>query len=185
MQLPHSSLPTPAVHASGSVYLISYHTISPTHLQLILADAIDRNQLGLENQHGIRRNGSSATTPVRPVRLDSKLALLAGAHVEQALVPALDDLAATDLEAQRRAAVVRGVELAAVRGERAAVVHVDLVAGNRLALAVDGRYDFGGEVLVVDDVGDGGRGQAENGGELHCEWWLCGFGLQLGNGEGQ
>jgi hypothetical protein len=24
---------------------------------------------------------------------------------------------------------------------------VDLVAGNRLALAVDGRYDFGGEVL--------------------------------------
>ena len=56
-------------------------------------------------------------------------------------------------------------------------MHVDLVAGDRLALAVDGRYDFGCEVLrgllvcggkgkegeegreacfVVDDVGDGG-----------------------------
>ena len=54
---------------------------------------------------------------------------------------------------------------------------MDLVAGDRLALAVDGRYDFGCEVLrgllvcggkgkegeegreacfVVDDVGDGG-----------------------------
>jgi hypothetical protein len=72
-------------------------------------------------------------------------------------------------------------------------VHVDLVAGDRLAAALDGRHDFGGEVLagvlaragpggwgdvclVVDDVGEGRGGEAEDRGELHggcVVWGLC------------
>lgn len=44
------------------------------------------------------------------------------------MVPALDDLTLADVEVERLAAVVGGVELAAVGGERAAVVDRDFVA---------------------------------------------------------
>lgn len=52
--------------------------------------------------------GDRASTPraIGPLRLDCELPLFAGAHVEQALVPALDDLAGTDGEGQGLAAVV-------------------------------------------------------------------------------
>jgi hypothetical protein len=63
------------------------------------------------------------------------------------LVPALDNLALADGEAQGLAAVVRGVELAAVALESAAVVDVDLVAGLGLARALGGGDDFGLQVL--------------------------------------
>lgn len=91
------------------------------HLQLILAHAIDADQLRLEDQHAVRRNGPGAPASVRPVRLDGELPLLARAHVEQTLVPALDHLAAADLEAERLSAVVGGVEFGAVGRKGAAV----------------------------------------------------------------
>lgn len=44
------------------------------------------------------------------------------------MVPALDDLAFADVEGERLAALVAGVELGAVGGEGSAVVDFDLVA---------------------------------------------------------
>jgi hypothetical protein len=103
--------------------------------------------LGIRTQHAVRRDGASTAAAVCPVGLDGQLALLAGAHVEQALVPALDDLALAHGEAQRLAAVVRGVELAAVALEGAAVVHLDTIAGLGGAVALDLVDDFRLEVL--------------------------------------
>jgi hypothetical protein len=79
--------------------------------------------------------------------LDGQFPFLARAHVQEALVPALDDLALADGEAQGLAAVVRSVELAAVALEGAAVVDVDLVAGLGLARTLGGGDDFGLQVL--------------------------------------
>jgi hypothetical protein len=57
-------------------------------------------------QDAVGRDGASTPGAVGPLGLDCELPLLAGAHVEQALVPALDDLAGTDGEGQGLAAVV-------------------------------------------------------------------------------
>ena len=70
-------------------------------------------------------------------------------HVKEPLVPSFDHLALADGEGQRLATVVRGVELAAIALEGAAVVHVDLVAGFGLARAGGGRDDFRLQVLGV------------------------------------
>ena len=56
-------------------------------------------------------------------------------------------MALADGEGQRLAAVVGGVELAAVALEGAAVVHVDLIAGLGLAGAFGGGDDLGLQVL--------------------------------------
>lgn len=134
------------------------------YLQLVLVNTIDGYKLGLEDcvlsthhlwylgrdihtQHAVRGDRAGATAAIRPVRLDGKLALLARAHVQQSLVPALDDLALANGEAEWLAAVVRSVELAAVALEGAAVVHLDAVAGLGRALALDLVGDFGLEVL--------------------------------------
>lgn len=53
-----------------------------------------------------------------------------------------NDPPGSDLETQRRAAVVAGIELGAVAGQGAAVVHVDIVALFGLARAFDGGGDF-------------------------------------------
>ena len=47
-----------------------------------------------------------------------------------------------DLETQRRTAIVAGIELGAVAGQGAAVVHVDIVALFGLARAFDWGGDF-------------------------------------------
>lgn len=73
-------------------------------------------------QNTVRRNWPSAPAAIRPLGLDRQFPLLARAHAEQALVPALDHLAAANLEAERLTAVVGGVELRAVGFESAAVV---------------------------------------------------------------
>lgn len=84
----------------------SIHAGVSEHLQLILAHAINANQLRLEDQDTVGRNRPSAPRAVSPVRLDGQLPLLAGTHVQKTLVPALDDLATADLEAERLPAVV-------------------------------------------------------------------------------
>jgi hypothetical protein len=88
----------------------------------------DADKLSLELEHRVGRNGSHAPSTVSPLRLNDQCSLLAGAHVQETLVPSLDDLALTDVEAERLATVVAGIELGAVGVEGTAVVDVDLVA---------------------------------------------------------
>ena len=49
---------------------------------------------------------ASTSRAIGPLGLDCELPLLARAHVEQTLVPALDDLTGTDSEVQGGTAVV-------------------------------------------------------------------------------
>jgi hypothetical protein len=100
-------------------------------------------------QHGVRGNRPHGARTVGPVGLDGELSLLTGAHVKQALVPALDDLPLSNGEAEWLSAAVRCVKFGAVALEGSAVVHVDLVSGLGLTVALDGGYDFGFEVLTL------------------------------------
>lgn len=144
--------------------IVSCSPSTISNLQLVLANTVDGYELRLEDclvlvlallrsshdihtQHTVRRDRASATAAVRPVRLDSKLALLARTHVEQALVPTLDDLALANGEAQRLATVVRSIELATVALEGAAVVDLDAISSLGGAVALDLVGDFRLEVL--------------------------------------
>ena len=60
-------------------------------------------------------------------RWDGQRALLAQAHVEQSLVPALDDAARSELKLKGTVAVFGRVELGAIAVERARVMHRDFV----------------------------------------------------------
>lgn len=51
------------------------------YLQLVLADAVNADQLRLEDQHAVGRNWARAPAAVRPVGLDCELSLLTRAHV--------------------------------------------------------------------------------------------------------
>lgn len=63
---------------------------------------LDLGELGLEDERRTRRDAvSGARLAVAQRRGHGQLALVAHAHVEQALVPALDHLAQADLEAER------------------------------------------------------------------------------------
>src|SRR6266481_4767486 len=87
--------------------------------------ALDLEQLDLEGQLGIGRNDPGrAARPIRQLGRDGELADAADLHALHALVPALDDLAGAEREAERPAAVLAAVEFGAV-GEPAGVVHLD------------------------------------------------------------
>lgn len=101
------------------------------HLQFLLSLLLHTSnidQLRLKDQHRVRRNRSHTLTAITPVRLDCERPLFTRAHVEKTLIPALDYLTLADVEGERLAAVVGGVEFAAVGFEGAAVVDVDFVA---------------------------------------------------------
>jgi hypothetical protein len=98
-------------------------------------------------QDGVCGDRAGTARAIAPVRLDGELPLLARAHVQETLVPALDDLSRSDVEGERLATVVTSVKLAAVLGERSAVMYVDLVAGDGLTGALLGYGDLGLEVL--------------------------------------
>lgn len=77
-----------------------------------------------------------------------------------------DNTSSTQLERQRRAAIVRSIELFPAVGQCASVVHLDGVAVCGLAVALDGLCD------VDLELGGGceGRGQeeiGEEGWEMH------------------
>jgi hypothetical protein len=104
-------------------------TQSPLKLAHCLGlNASNANKLRLELEHGVGRNRSHTPSTVSPLRLNGQSPLLAGAHVQESLVPSLDDLAFADVEGERLAAVVRSVELGSIGVESTAVVDVDLVA---------------------------------------------------------
>jgi hypothetical protein len=89
---------------------------------------------------------------------------LANAHVQQALVPALDDLMAAEGEVEGGVAVVARVKLGAVL-QRALVHHRDLVAIACLARAVDGAGDL--DVEVLRPCGRSGQRDEQCRGEAH------------------
>ena len=116
-------------------------------------NAHNADKLSLELEHRVGRDGSHTPGSISPVRLNGQCPLLAGAHVQEALVPSLDDLALADVERQRLAAVVAGVELGAVGVEGTAVVDVDFVAwGEFLSVclyAFEGCFGMGGACLPL------------------------------------
>lgn len=114
-------------------------------------------------KHRVRRDRPHPPRSIRPVRLDRQPSLLTRTHVQQALIPPLDHLALADVEGERLATVVARVELGAVAGECASVVHFDLVAGFRFAVALGGRG-----YLDVEGFIEGG-GEREEGEKQGCE----------------
>jgi hypothetical protein len=88
----------------------------------------NRDKLCLKDEGCVCRDHvSSAAGAVAELGGDGELALLADLHAEEALVPALDDLAGTDDEVEGAATIVARVELLAI-GQGATVVDVDAVA---------------------------------------------------------
>lgn len=130
-----SSLPTPSIDTSSVSKTAYVSRCCWTHESL------------LPTQDAVGGDGTCAARSVSPVRLDGELPLLSRAHVEQTLVPTLDDLALAYSKGKRLSAVVRGIEFAAIRLQCTAVMNIDLIASNSLALALDRDGDFGLEVL--------------------------------------
>mmetsp|Transcript_16056 Transcript_16056/g.51500 ORF Transcript_16056/g.51500 Transcript_16056/m.51500 type:complete len:205 (-) Transcript_16056:43-657(-) len=92
----------------------------------------DGDELHVEDQRGVGRNDAArAARAVPEIGRDLEHPLLPHLHVEQRLVPALDDAADAHLERERRPAVVARVELGAVL-QVACVMRLDLLAGGRL-----------------------------------------------------
>ena len=77
----------------------------------------------------------------------------------------LDHTTGTQLEGQRRFAIVAGIELRPVRLQGAAVVHGDGVAVGGLAGALDSVGYFDAE---LGGSCEGAEGCDEDGGETHC-----------------
>ena len=75
-----------------------------------------------------RRNRPHTPVPIAKLRRNGQFPLIPNTHIQQSLIPPLDDLAFSHGKVQWRATIVAGVELGAVGGEGAAVVHGDAVA---------------------------------------------------------
>lgn len=162
-----------------------YHSCTRAALQLILVHAINANQLGLEDQSGTAGDRTNATVAVAVLRGNGESALLANAHVQKTLVPAihsisqvqqkakdrnrsspLDDTSSSELEAQGNIALEAGVELLAGVLQGAAVVHLHTITVLGLASALDLVSDLNAE---LGGTGEGGE-REEDGGETHCGW---------------
>lgn len=96
--------------------------------RLLGLNASNADELSLELEHRVGWDRSHAPSSVTPVGLDDQCPLLTRAHVQESLVPSLDDLSLANVEGEGLAAVVTGVELGAVLLEGTAVVDVDFVA---------------------------------------------------------
>lgn len=82
------------------------------------------NKFNLEYKSGTRRNDvAGAAVAVAELRGDGEAVLVAGAHVHQALVPALDHLAHAQLEGEGLVAVHAGIKLLSIRCQCSRVVH--------------------------------------------------------------
>ena len=100
-----------------------------------------------------------AAGAVGQLRRQRQTALTADLHALHALVPPGDDLAGAEAEAERVAAIPRGIELLAARPGHADVVDLHVVAGRCLGAVAD-------DDVVDDEIGrrrglvDDGRGSA-------------------------
>jgi hypothetical protein len=104
-------------------------------LKLTLGLGLNTNnadELCLELEHRVGWDRSHTPSTISPLRLNDQSPLLARAHIQESLVPTLDDLSLANVEGERLAAVVRSVEFGSVGVEGAAVVDVDLVAWESL-----------------------------------------------------
>lgn len=126
-------------------------------------DALDAQQLRLENQRASRGNRTNTLIAVRQTRWNRQLPALANAHAQQPLVPTVDDLVGAELELEWPPAVEVGVELRAV-SQRALVLHRDRVAILCFARAF---YRLGdGDVKVLRER-EGGQNRERSGEEPH------------------
>ena len=75
-----------------------------------------------------RRDRPHSPLPIAKLRRNRQLPLIPDTHIQQSLIPPLDDLTFSHGKIQWRATIVAGVELGAIGGESAAVVHGDAVA---------------------------------------------------------
>src|SRR6218665_8854 len=119
----------------------------------------DGQQLHFEQQRRVRRNhAAGAAGAVAERRGDHQHAGAADLHALHAFVPALDDLATGQVEAERVAAVLARIDLlalGAVLVEPAGVVHGDALAGLGLGAVA------GHEVLVLQARGRAGQVQGD------------------------
>lgn len=89
----------------------------------------------------------------------------------------LNHPSSAQLELQRTAPIIRGIELLARREQRAAVVHRDCIAGGRFA----GAAYRGGCGVDLEGGGLGedclccGKGEEQGEGEEHFVGWLVGW----------
>jgi hypothetical protein len=141
----------------------------PSNLKLtggLGLNASNADKLSLELEHRVGRDRSHTPSTVSPIGLNGQCPLLAGAHVQESLVPSLDDLALADVEGERLAAVVAGIELGAVGIESAAVVDVDLVAWACLSVCFRGLLLLAWVALTALGL----PGALDGFGDLDIEW---------------
>ncbi len=111
LSTPPQSPPTPSQRLHQHHQHLSPY-VQPTHHKL--------------TKRAPRRNRPHSPFPVPKLRRNRQRPLIPDAHVQQALIPPLDDLPLADGKVQRLAAVVAGVEFGAVGGESAAVAGLQI-----------------------------------------------------------
>jgi len=117
---------------------------------------LDPDELSLEDERRVGRDDTAhGAVSVGKVGGDGELALLADLHAEEALIPALDDLALADSEVERRATVVAGVELGAISEGTTVVNGNGVSCGTRVKLASGSRQNSVSPRLSA--MGEGGR----------------------------
>src|SRR5687767_422103 len=100
---------------------------------------MDAEELDLEHQGRVGGNGArEAAWAVGQIRRDGELALAADLHAGDALIPALDHAPGAELELERLAAILAGIELLAV-GQPARVVDLDRLTRLRLGARARGK----------------------------------------------
>lgn len=156
--IPHPSCFQPNTHSSSFVTpSIPTNSVSKTTQNTSAPyNPPNTNPNGL-TERAPRRNRPHGPLPVAKLRRDRQRPLVTNAHIQQTLIPPLDDLPLADGKVQRLAPVVAGVELGAVGGERTAVVDGDAVTALGLAGAWVGDGVFGCDLCAE------GEGEEEEG----------------------
>ena len=90
------------------------------------------HQLNIEDERRIRRDDSAGTAAAVPqARRNAEHTLLSHLHVQECLIPALDDAADADLELERLATIIARIKLCTVE-KVPSIMGLDLLARERL-----------------------------------------------------
>src|ERR1700677_3502684 len=129
---------------------------------IVTRGSLDAYEIHIEHERCAGRNDiTRPTVAVREVRRYDESALPADLHAGHALIPSLDHLAGAQLEAERRAALQRAVELLAlvVRRRRlvqpAGVLHDGILSGGDRGTAAV--CEVGDLEVIYSARGRGGR----------------------------